>query len=76
VEGFPPNCAKNPSVGAATVRCMKDTERDEAVRDHLTALDEEIARLRQMEAALDRRIAEADDERQAIEDATRDQSGQ
>jgi hypothetical protein len=55
---------------------MKDTERDEAVRDHLTALDEEIARLRQMEAALDRRIAEADDERQAIQDATRDQSGQ
>ena len=46
----------------------EDAERDEAVREHLAALDDEIARLRRMEAALDRRIAAADDERRAIED--------
>jgi hypothetical protein len=52
---------------------MNDSERDEAVDAHLTALDEEIARLRRMEAALDRRIAEADEERRAIEEGTRRQ---
>jgi phage shock protein A len=50
---------------------MDDAKRDEAVDAHLAALDDEIARLRRMEAALDRRIAEADDERRAIEDETR-----
>jgi len=50
---------------------MDDRERDEAVNEHLTALDDEIARLRRMEDALDRRIEAAEDERQAIEDATR-----
>jgi phage shock protein A len=50
---------------------MDDAQRDEAVEEHLAALDDEIARLRRMEAALDRRIAEADDERRAIEDEAR-----
>ena len=50
---------------------MEDSERDEAVEAHLSALDEEIARLRRMEAALDRRIEAADEERRAIEEATR-----
>ena len=54
---------------------MDDAERDEAVDAHLAALDDEIARLRRMEAALDRRIAEADDERRAIEDETRRRGG-
>jgi hypothetical protein len=49
----------------------RDRKRDEAVNDHLAALDDEIARLRRMEQALDRRIEAAEDERQAIEDATR-----
>ena len=53
-----------------------DAERDEAVESHLAALDEEIARLRRMEAALDRRIAEADDERRAIEDEARRRGGE
>ncbi len=34
--------------------------------------DDEIARLRRMEAALDRRIAAADDERRAIEERMED----
>lgn len=46
---------------------MKDSERDEAVEAHLDALDDEIARLRKMEAALDRRIEAAEEERRAIE---------
>ena len=46
---------------------MKDSERDDAVESHLDALDDEIARLRKMEAALDRRIAAAEEERRAIE---------
>lgn len=50
---------------------VDDRERDEAVEAHLNALDDEIARLRKMEEALDRRIEAAEDERQAIEDATR-----
>jgi cell division protein FtsB len=50
---------------------MDDADRDKAVETHLAALDDEIARLRRMEAALDRRIAEADDERRAIEEETR-----
>ena len=66
-----------------TVRAVKDSERDAAVEAHLGALDEEIARLRKMEAALDRRIEQADDERRAVEEKTRrrgepgeDQGGQ
>jgi phage shock protein A len=55
-----------------TVQGMDDSKRDEAVDAHLTALDDEIARLRKMEAALDRRIAEADEERRAIEEAARE----
>jgi chromosome segregation ATPase len=50
---------------------MEKNERDEAVEEHLGALDDEIARLRKMEAAMDRRIAAAEEERRALEDATR-----
>jgi hypothetical protein len=55
----------------ATVPRMDEDDRDKAVEDHLEALDDEIARLRRMEAAMDRRIAEAEAERRAIEEATR-----
>jgi hypothetical protein len=44
-----------------------DAKRDAAVEAHLSALDEEIARLRRMEAAMDRRIEEAEEERRAVE---------
>ena len=47
---------------------MKDDERDAAVEDHLKALDEELARLRKMEAAMDRRIAEAEEEKRRLEE--------
>jgi vacuolar-type H+-ATPase subunit H len=50
---------------------MDDQERDAAVRDHLKALDDELARLKKMEAAMDRRIEEAEEERQAIADKAR-----
>ena len=50
---------------------MKDDERDAAVDEHLKALDDELARLRELEAAMDRRIADADAERRAIEDEVR-----
>ena len=50
---------------------MKDEERDAAVEEHLKALDDELARLREMGAAMDRRIADAEDERRAIEDEVR-----
>jgi predicted short-subunit dehydrogenase-like oxidoreductase (DUF2520 family) len=47
---------------------MEDEKRDAAVEDHLRALDDEIARLRQMEEAMERRLAEAEAERRALED--------
>lgn len=47
---------------------MKDEERDAAVDEHLKALDDELARLRKLEAAMDRRIAEAEDEKRRIEE--------
>ena len=50
---------------------MDDSERDAAVDAHLKDLDNEIARLRKLEAAMDRRIEEAEDERRAIADGTR-----
>ena len=50
---------------------VKDDERDAAVDKHLKALDDELARLRELEAAMDRRIADAEDERRAIEDEVR-----
>ena len=50
---------------------MDDSERDAAVDAHLKDLDDEIARLRKLEAAMDRRIEEAEDERRAIADGTR-----
>ena len=43
----------------------RDDEPD--VDAHLKALDDEIARLRRMEAAMDRRIEEAEEERRSIE---------
>jgi cell division protein FtsB len=67
--------SSEPDYGEAMEGSDRDAERDKAVQDHLAALDDEIARLRRMEAALDRRIAEADDERQAIEDETRRRGG-
>ncbi|MEA2448955.1 MAG: hypothetical protein QOG63_887 [Thermoleophilaceae bacterium] len=69
MEAFRANCGVIAlRYGAVT---MEDRERDEAVKEHLEALDDEIARLRRMEAAMDRRIAAAEEERRAIEDATR-----
>ena len=53
---------------------MEDKERDAAVQDHLKALDDELARLRKLEAAMDRRIEEAEAERSAIEDEARRRS--
>jgi chromosome segregation ATPase len=47
---------------------VEDEERDAAVEEHLKALDDELARLRKMEAAMDRRIAEAEEERRQIEE--------
>ena len=45
-----------------------DAERDAAVAKHLDALDDEIARLRRLEVAMDRRIADAEDEQRDIAD--------
>jgi hypothetical protein len=47
---------------------MNDAERDAAVDSHLKALDEEIARLRRLEAAMDRRIEAREQERQAMKE--------
>jgi chromosome segregation ATPase len=50
---------------------MKDEEREAAVAAHLKALDDEIARLRAMEAAMDRRLDEAEQERRSIAEQLR-----
>jgi len=55
------------SAPASTVKSVNDDERDAAVKAHLDALDDEIARLRRTEAAMDRRLAEAEEERRAID---------
>ena len=47
---------------------VRDDERDEAVQEHLKALDDELARLKKMEAAMDRRIAEAEEEKRRLEE--------
>ena len=47
---------------------MKDEERDAAVEEHLKALDDELARLKKMEQAMDRRIAEAEEEKRRLEE--------
>ena len=47
---------------------VKDEERDAAVDEHLKALDDELARLKKMEAAMDRRIAEAEEEKRRLEE--------
>lgn len=44
---------------------MRDDERDEAVAAHLRALDAEIARLRKLEQALDRRLDEPSEAQRA-----------
>lgn len=44
---------------------MRDEERDAAVKAHLEALDAEIARLRKLEGAMDRRLEEREAERAA-----------
>jgi hypothetical protein len=48
-----------------------EREPEPDVDAHLRALDDEIARLRKLEAAMDRRIEEADEERRSFEEATR-----
>jgi phage shock protein A len=47
---------------------MDDEERNAAVDEHLKALDDELARLKKMEAAMDRRIAKAEEEKRQIEE--------
>jgi hypothetical protein len=47
---------------------MDDEERNAAVDEHLKALDDELARLREMGAAMDRRIAEAEEEKRRLEE--------
>jgi flagellar biosynthesis chaperone FliJ len=70
--GFSRKVRREPTrLGAYEYGEGMDSERDQAVDAHLTALDDEITRLRQMEAALDRRIEEAEEERRAIEESTR-----
>lgn len=52
--------------GGAAVACRPMPEEKEPDVDaHLRALDDEIARLRKLEAALDRKLAEAEAERRA-----------
>jgi hypothetical protein len=53
---------------AANLARVKDEERDAAVDEHLKALDDELARLKKMEAAMDRRIAEAEEEKRKLEE--------
>jgi phage shock protein A len=47
---------------------VNDDERDAAVEQHLKALDDELARLKKMEQAMDRRIADAEDEKRRLEE--------
>ena len=51
-----------------TLARVNDDERDDAVQEHLKALDDELARLKKMEAAMDRRIAEAEEEKRRLEE--------
>jgi hypothetical protein len=50
------------------VGAVEDEKRDAAVDEHLKALDDELARLKKMEAAMDRRIAEAEEEKRRLEE--------
>ena len=45
---------------------MESSDREPDVDAHLRALDDEIARLRRLEEAMDRRLEEAEEERRAI----------
>jgi phage shock protein A len=47
---------------------VEDEKHDAAVDEHLKALDDELARLKKMEAAMDRRIAEAEEEKRRLEE--------
>jgi hypothetical protein len=47
------------------LRAVRDEERDAAVKAHLEALDAEIARLRKLEGAMDRKLEEREAERAA-----------
>ena len=51
-----------------TLARVNDDERDDAVQEHLKALDDELARHKKMEAAMDRRIAEAEEEKRRLEE--------
>ena len=46
---------------------MEGSDSQADVDAHLRALDDEIARLRRLEAAMDRRLEEAEEERRSIE---------
>ena len=61
-----------PEIGSLAL--VKDEERDAAVEQHLKALDDELARLRSLEAAMDRRIADAEDEKRRIEEGLEEDS--
>ena len=46
---------------------MESSEHEPDVDAHLRALDDEIARLRKLEAAMDRRLEEAEEERRVMQ---------
>jgi hypothetical protein len=46
---------------------MTGSDEEPDVEGHLRALDEEIARLKKLEAAMDRRLEEAEEQRRSIE---------
>ncbi len=50
-----------------SVSGVESSEHEPDVDAHLRALDDEIARLRQLEEAMDRRLEEAEEERRVIE---------
>lgn len=50
---------------------MTEDDRRAAVDAHLQALDEELARLRRLEAAMDKRIEAAEEERRQLADGAR-----
>ena len=45
---------------------MEGSEKEPDVEGHLRALDDEIARLTRLEAAMDRRLEEAEEERRSM----------
>ena len=73
VELLPANCGNNRGRRSRSygVRMTED-DRRAAVEAHLEALDAEIARLRQLESAMDRRIEAAEEERRQFTDGARE----